>query len=704
MQASPVETYIDAPSEVDCDVVGQQFEAKLLTKTNKAVSNAKITMSLDSADYNLKTDSKGSASLQIRLDDGQYILTTTFKGDSNYKPCSKQTIIKMNNTRVVDEGLTSSEIQSILDNAKPNNVILFKGDVYEDISLIINKRLVLIGNGNTVLKSNSNETVIEAIGKNSSLSSITGFNIQSNGNGIRIEDSDYVTVANNTISSNGSGIIAEGVKYLEIDNNNISSNQNNGIVLGSSSTSNVINNKISSNSKAGIAIANSDNIYIYYNSFSKNQNGIVLAKEIDDVYYGGASTNIHIGNNEITDNDIGINLEEAGDNISIDSNTINGNHHDGICIKKASKNVGIISNIINDNMGSGISVSKIGANFTAFYNLISYNSVNGITFNYDYTIPLSQDIRFNVIIHNPQNEIDASATRYTHSMPLTIGENWYGGILNICPKVITDNINFVAKQVGSYLFNVTFYDEEGNIVSQLPQRTVTHKVNNGRSRSFVMFNGTATFERDASDDDIIHIYVDMGSYSIVYKFDDPDYLDIDYPPYSPYVRPIEDVGKPYPNLPRPGLIEDIINDNPGDGGSDDNTGNNGENTNGNGGSIIGGDGNGGSSTGHGTGTGINGNGNSNADGNTNQNTNDANGTAVQASGSNSKPASSIGPTSNAPSPGEGLSAGSQSVIKKITIDEEDMFRVTGLSLIILLILLTIGFYYREDIMEMKSQI
>ena len=48
-------------------------------------------------------------------------------------------------------------------------------------------------------------------------------------------------------------------------------------------------------------------------------------------------------------------------------------------------------------------------------------------------------------------------------------------------------------------------------------------------------------------------------------------------------------------------------------------------------------------------------------------------------------------------------SGSQSVVKQIIIDEDDIVRVTGISLIILLIILTIGFYYREDIKEMKSK-
>ncbi len=47
---------------------------------------------------------------------------------------------------------------------------------------------------------------------------------------------------------------------------------------------------------------------------------------------------------------------------------------------------------------------------------------------------------------------------------------------------------------------------------------------------------------------------------------------------------------------------------------------------------------------------------------------------------------------------------SQSVVKQIIIDEKDVYKVTGISFIILLILLTIGYYYKEDIKEMKSKL
>lgn len=698
LTASKKDTYIDAPNEVTYDVIGQNFEVKLLTTDNKVISDAKLTISINGTNHELKTDSAGKASLQIRLDDGHYKVTTRFQGNSLYNSCSKQTLLYINNTKVIEEGLSNLEIQEILDNAKANNVILFKGDVYENINLIINKRLTLVGNGNTLLKSNSKDAIIKINGKTSSLSSVSGFNLQSNGDGIMIDNSDYVTLKNNFITSKANGIVANNVRYLEIDNNTIDKNGENGIVLASADDCNIINNKITSNTENGIALSKSSNVYIYYNVINKNnENGIYTSNVIDEVNYGDVPSDLHIGNNEINSNaKSGINLEKMGKNLTITSNNINGNYNDGITIQETSNNVNITYNTINYNIGNGISISHIKNNYI-YYNLINSNSFAGIKFNYDYSLPYNQDIRFNVIISNPQNEIDASETAFDHARQLAIGENWYGGVLHICPKVKTSNINLDINQVDVYLFNMTFYDTDNNIVSQLPPRIVSHKVNSGRSRSFVLYNGTGTFERDASDEDIIYISIDLATYSIVYKSDDPSYLHLEYPPYSPYVRPIEDVGKPYPNLPRPGLLEDIGNDEPGTGGNDD------SGSGGNGGTNPGNE-NGGISQGNGISGNGNGTGFKTQSGNTNHKTSPGNGTAMQNSESSNNPTNNIGPTSNLPTAGEGQASGSQNVVKQIIIDEENIARISGISLIILLILLSTAFYYREDIKEMHSKI
>ena len=90
----------------------------------------------------------------------------------------------MDNTREVESGMSNSEIQNIIDNAKANNVILFKGKSYSDINLIITKSLILQTNVGTTLKSTSSSPVITIKGSKASLAKVKGFKIEGNGDGI----------------------------------------------------------------------------------------------------------------------------------------------------------------------------------------------------------------------------------------------------------------------------------------------------------------------------------------------------------------------------------------------------------------------------------------------------------------------------------------------------------------------------------------
>ena len=67
--------------------------------------------------------------------------------------------------------------------------------------------------------------------------------------------------------------------------------------------------------------------------------------------------------------------------------------------------------------------------------------------------------------------------------------------------------------------------------------------------------------------------------------------------------------------------------------------------------------------------------------------------------STSQASASEASTGNSGNPG----SQQNSVVKQIIIDEDEFFRVTGISLIVLLMILTVGFYYRDDIKEMNSK-
>ena len=646
LKANPqLETQIDVESNTTFDVIGDYFKIKLSDEKGNAIANTKVTFDVLSKTYSKTTDSKGIASLQINLNDGSYKVTTKFLGNSNYKPSSKTTSITVENTKVVDAGLSNSEIQKIIDNAKDNNVILFKGKSYSDINLVINKRLTLVSNSNTVLKSSSSSPVISIKGKSASYTIIDGFDIQGNGNGVVVKDSDFIRIVNNDITTKGNGIVATGTKYLNITNNNIVKNSESGIVIADTVSTYIFDNKLTENGVNGIEVAKSNKVYIHGNTISKNKrNGITLTKKVNGVNYG-----------------------EGPKNVYITKNTISKNEYDGIVAYNAGDNLNIKSNSITQNKDNGISLASVGDN-TIQSNVISENWGNGIQFFNDYVKPKNQEISYNALYSNLHMEVEARETKYQETGRLEVGENWYTDSSGICPKIKTNNIKFTVTQIGPNQFQALFTDSNGDVASLLPDRTLTYTAN-GKTLSITVSGGAAVFTVDADDGDLIKAVVDNS------RRDNTNDLD------AALVKPINGVSPSYtyPEIPY---------------GTGDGNGN-------------------GDGTGNGSGTGNNGNNNQGNRNNQNQNSeHDGNSTTYQSqnAGKSSTPidspksdAANSASSESASTSGGAAGVESQSVLKSITIDEDEFFRVTGMSFIVLLIILTIGFYYRDDIKEMNSK-
>ena len=654
LETSAVATHFNVESNTTFDQIGDYFKVKLSDSNNNPVKNAKVTFTVNGIKYIKNTNSLGIASLQLRVKDGSYNVISNFAGNSNYKSSSLTTKITMDNTREVESDLSSSEIQKIIDSAKTDNVILFKGSSYSNINLVITKSLTLQSNVNTILKSASGP-VITVNGKAASLTKVKGFNIQSGGDGIVVKNADYVTIVKNDITGKANGIVASGTTYLNITNNDISKNSKSGIVLGDTTSTYIYNNKITSNTLNGIEIAKSTKTYIHDNTISSNsKNGIKLTDTVNDKNYGSGPQNLYISKNTISKNiGIGVLISDAGNNINIKSNTIEENHDDGIAI------------------------SKIGTN-TMQSNVITQNWGNGIRFYDEYVKPKNQDISYNAIFNNVHMDVEAKDTYYQENgVRLDLGENWYTDFSGVCPKIKSNNLKFTVTQTGPNQFQATFLDSKGNIASLLPDRTLTYTTNNGKSVSITIKGGVGTFTVDANDGDIIDATVDHSLRSNTY--------DSNTKPSNPVNG--QTPSYVYPTIPSYQLYEDI-----GTGGGNGNGDGSGEG--------AGGDAN-------------KGNGASKQESSSNGNTTQSQ-RADPASGANNQvndvtqsyeTDTSAEASASEASTGETGNPGSQSesVVKQIVLDEDEFFKVTGISFIVLLIILTVGFYYREDIKEMNSK-
>lgn len=642
LKATTSKTQIEVKSNTTFDVIGDYFKVKLSDEKGTALKNTKVTFTVSGKTYSKTTDSSGIASLQLRLNDGTYKITTKFAGNSNYKASSLTSTVTMSNTRVVDAGLSNSEIQKIIDNAKVNNVILFKGTSYSNVNLIITKSVTLQSNVGTTLKSSSSSPVITIKGSKASLTMVKGFNIQGNGIGIKIDSSDYVKIISNTISSNGNGIEAIKTKYLNLTSNKIIDTSNIGITVADSSYVYIFSNIINNNKKGGIAIAKINNVYIHGNTISNNQeSGIILTNKIN-----------------------GIDYKKGVGNVYINKNIISLNKNNGILVNNAENNININNNYILCNHGNGIALNKIGNNIIQS-NEITNNAGNGIIFLSDYYRPNNQKISYNAIFSNNGREIEAKNTGYQTDNRLEIEDNWFSDYNTLCPKIKANKIRFEVKQIGTNQFQALFIDSNDEVASLLPDRTLTLTTSDGNSITLTLSGGIATFNFDANNGDILKATVDDSDRNVVY---DESIQSTSHPING------KTPSYSYPSIPYYQIYDKML------GGNGDNVG----------------EGDNGESLSR-KGTSIGGNSSQNKASDISNDINmplndmlqDYEGTS---SSSQSGDASMHTENSN-----------KQSVVKQIIIDEDELFRVTGMSFIVLLIILTVGYYYRDDIKEMNSK-
>jgi parallel beta-helix repeat protein len=659
LEASKANTHFEVAGQTNFDVIGDYFKVKLLDANNNALKNTKVTFTVNGKSYSQSTDSSGIAKLQIRLNDGTYNIVSKFAGNSNYQASSMTTKITMDNTREVESGMSNSQIQSIIDNAKVNNVILFKGSSYSNVNLIITKCLTLQSNVGTTLKSSSSGPVITIQGSKTSLAKVRGFEIEGSGDGIKVNDADYVTIYGNDITTKGNGIVGLNTKYLNITKNNIVKNSKSGVSIAESSYVYIFNNKISNNVGNGIEVAKSNHVYIHGNTITDNvKNGIYLDSKINGKNYGEGPTSLYIN-----------------------KNTISKNNKNGIYVNKAGNDVNVKGNSIESNSESGISLSEIGNNKIQS-NTISSNGYVGIEFGGNYVMPKSQDISYNAIVGNKEREVEARDTYYSmNDDQLKLGDNWYSDGV-ICPKIKTNRIKFTVTQIGPNKFQALFTDSNGNLASLLPDRTLSYRINNGNVVTMTISGGIATFTVNAKDGDLVKATVDYSRRDNAYDSNAKSSSQASSGKTQSY---------DYPSIPNYQLYEDIGTGGNGGNGNGDGTGQgSGGNANkGNGHSAVESSENTGNST-H----------SQRADpaNNANNQVNDVEQSyETQATTS---PASASESSSGADS---GSSQSQQSVVKQIIIDEDEFFKITGISFIVLLMILTIAFYYRDDIREMKSR-
>jgi parallel beta-helix repeat protein len=263
-------------------------------------------------------------------------------------------------------------IQNAINNSKDGDIIHVWEGIYNE-SIVINKSITLIGNGsaNTNIAGNSSGDIITIT---ANWVNISGFNLTNRNNnygGIKVIDSENISIFDNSINNNNYGIKLENSNYCKIINNNVSSNIVTGILITNSSYNKLINNNANNNFDGITLSSYSNNNKIVNNICSLNINNGITNQYFSD-------RNI-IKNNTCMDNDYGIFLKESDyNNISI--NNCSGNSA-GIIIYNRAKFNSIFNNNCNENI-NGIVMYYYCTQNNITNNKFNQNEFYGIVISY----------------------------------------------------------------------------------------------------------------------------------------------------------------------------------------------------------------------------------------------------------------------------------------------------------------------------------
>ena len=77
---------------------GSKFKVTLKDSNKKAIKNAKIKIAINGVTYNKVTDSKGTASINLNLKSGNYVVLTTFDGTGKYEKTNIKSTVTIKST------------------------------------------------------------------------------------------------------------------------------------------------------------------------------------------------------------------------------------------------------------------------------------------------------------------------------------------------------------------------------------------------------------------------------------------------------------------------------------------------------------------------------------------------------------------------------------------------------------------------------
>lgn len=463
------------------------------------------------------------------------------------------------------------------------------------------------------------------------------------------------------VNSVGSFVDARDVSSITISGNKISTKRN--AIIFNEVYDSFIKNNVFSSFKIAIDISKSGGITISKNNISPKDGGNIgiNLKEIS------SKKGISILNNNMIANDrrkeaTGIYFGKNACNVLVKENIIR-KWYTAIDFPYSVNNVTIINNTISDN-GDGVIIKGWINNFTFNKNLVTGNARVGVLFDYDFLGTKGNfNLENNFFSYNGVLDLQNKGDK-----AVSIGKNF---AKNKCYRVgMKYGFNVRSRQSGSkYYFSVV--DRHGNSVSGLPNFSAVLNVN-GRSYTVNFINSVAFLDIGSngaggkgSSSSSLNVGEDNRQFGDWGQFENIDSEEMAY--YEEF----------YKSLLSP--IMESANSNTDQNSNHSNYENESRSSSN-------------SSSGSSSGSG---------DSGVSSGSNSINSNGVF-SGSSGSVSASVSSASASSSPSQGSNAPESAAAKTLSVDDET-FRIIGVGGLVLLIILVIGLYYREDIMEMMKE-
>ena len=416
------------------------------------------------------------------------LVNTVNASDNDNNTLSSQS----NSYKITDE-LSSDDIQILFDNAKDDDTFEFTSKEYNNISLIVDKKLNIVSKVNSVVYASNN---ITSKAQNLGIDKTFGF---------------YFT-------SNSGGSTLSGITI-------ISTSSDYGIIVDSSDNTKIKNNIVTGGKKAGILIKDSDSVTVSFNSISKSVGDGLQLKNVgfssiknNTISYNGRSgiETSDINNNSIFYNDIhhnvlnGITLQNKSSGNLIKYNNAYENLN-GIFINSTSKYDIIDANSFISNRKNP-SIKETGG---------VYETGNGILFGAGFTTPKEKspgrlEVKYNVLAHNEMYQ-----AKNNPDLPVfKLGDNWFDSTDDsntfVCPMLLAGIMKMGTISVKNGI-GLQMYDTQGQPVKEFGTFDTTVNID-GNQYTAKFVNGKATIDANLDPDKEYDLEVMIGGQPVKYKY------------------------------------------------------------------------------------------------------------------------------------------------------------------------------------------